>query len=322
MRPVPPRRPLPRLTDRQPLGKSGLQVGPVCLGIVRDPETVLAAFDAGINFFFLSVDMHWPLYEGTRRGLEALLARGGGVRDEIVVGVVSYLEQPMFQAFQVHEVINAVAGLERVDLIIAGGVSNPASLHSRLEPMTAARNLNFRGARAIGASFHDRRLAVEAATLDLLDILYVRYNTAHPGARTDLFPFLPPVRTGRIFNFKSTMFKVTAEMLRSLELSPPRCWLPDVPDYYRFALSRPELDGILASPKTPEEVEALAAALSKGSLLSEEEEHMIWLSSLAGVRGLFPRGLFRGRPSRQPDPLLAFDHGGDTAPLPRSHRLQ
>jgi hypothetical protein len=29
---------------------------------------VLAAFDAGINFF-LSVYMHWPLYEGTRSGL-------------------------------------------------------------------------------------------------------------------------------------------------------------------------------------------------------------------------------------------------------------
>ncbi|HEY2290140.1 MAG TPA: hypothetical protein VGM86_05495, partial [Thermoanaerobaculia bacterium] len=249
----PSRRPLPRLTDRQPLGKSGLRVGPVCLGTVPGPGTVLAAFDAGINFFFVSADLHWPLYEGTRRGLEALLARGGGVRDEIVVGVVSYLEQPLFQALQVHEVINAVAGLERVDLIIAGGVSNPSSFDSRLEPMTYARNLKFRGARAIGASFHDRRQAVKAAKLDQLDILYVRYNTAHPGARTDLFPFLLPVRTGRIFNFKSTMFKVTAEMLRRLELSPTYCWLPDIPDYYRFALSRPELDGILASPKTPEE---------------------------------------------------------------------
>lgn len=292
MSPVPQRRPLSRLTDRQPLGRSGLTVSPVCLGMVPRPETVLAAFDAGINFFFLSVDMHWPLYEGMRRGLEALLARGGGVRDEIVVGVVSYLEQPMFQAFQVHEVIDVVPGLERVDLIVAGGVSNPASLYSRLEPMTFARSSNFRGLRAIGASFHDRRLAAMAATYELLDILYVRYNTAHPGARTDLFPFLPPVRTSRIFNFKSTMFKVTAEMLRSLRVSPPNGWLPDVPDYYRFALTRPELDGILASPKTPEEVEGLAVALSKGSLLPEEEENMVWLSTLAAARGLF-----RGRPA-------------------------
>jgi hypothetical protein len=110
MSPVPARRPLPCLTDRLPLGRSGLQVSPVCLGMVPRPETVPAAFDAGINFFFLSADLHWPRYEGMRRGLETLLARGGGVRDEIVVGVVSYLEQPLFQTFQVQEVIDAVAG--------------------------------------------------------------------------------------------------------------------------------------------------------------------------------------------------------------------
>lgn len=285
MGPFPPRRSLPLLTARQPLGRSGLRVGPICLGAVPRPETVLAAFDAGINFFFLSSDLHWPIYEGTRRGLEALLTRGGGVRDEIVVGVVSYLEEPLFQALQLHEVLAAVAGLQRVDLIIAGAVSSPASFYSRLGPLARARAFGHSGARAIGASFHDRPLALTAATFELLDILYVRYNTAHPGARSDLFPFLRPGRAARVFNFKSTMFQVTSERLCSLGLSPAHCWLPAVPDYYRFALSRPELDGILASPSTPEEVDALAVALSKGALLPEEEEHMIWLSSLATARG-------------------------------------
>lgn len=285
MRPLLLRRPLPLLADRQPLGRSGLRVSPVCLGATPRAETVLAAFDAGINFFFLTADLHWPIYEGTRRGLEALFARGGGVRDEIVVGVVSYLEEPLFQALQLHEVLGAVAGLERVDLVIAGAVSSPASFYSRLGPIARARAAGHYGARAIGASFHDRPMALTAATFELLDILYVRYNTAHPGARSDLLPFLRPGRAARVFNFKSTMFQVTPETLRSLGLSPAQCWLPAVPDYYRFALSRPELDGILASPSTPEEVDALAAALSKGALRPEEEEHMIWLSSLAAARG-------------------------------------
>jgi hypothetical protein len=284
MRPVPPRRLLPRLTDRQPLGRSGLRVSPICLGAVPRADTVLAAFDAGINFFFLSADLHWPIYEGTRRGLEALLARGGGVREEIVVGVVSYLEEPLFQALQLHEVLGSVAGLDRIDLVIAGAVSSPASFYSRLGPLSRARAAGHLGARASGASFHDRPLALTAATFELLDILYVRYNTAHPGARSDLLPFLRPGRTARIFNFKSTMFQVTSERLSGLGLSPKSCWLPAVPDYYRFALSRPELDGILASPSTPEEVGALADALSRGALLPEEEEHMIWLSSLAARR--------------------------------------
>jgi hypothetical protein len=86
------------------------------------------------------------------------------------------------------------------------------------------------GARAIGASFHDRPLALTAATFELLDILYVRYNTAHPGARSDLLPFLRPGRAARVFNFKSTMFQVTPERLRGLGLSPAQCWPPAVPD--------------------------------------------------------------------------------------------
>src|SRR5215469_14434904 len=65
----PSRQMLPRLTDRLVLGDEGLSVSPFCLGMVRSPDAVSAAFDAGINFFFLSADMHWPLYEPLRLGL-------------------------------------------------------------------------------------------------------------------------------------------------------------------------------------------------------------------------------------------------------------
>ena len=62
---------LPRFSDRLALGKRGLAVSPFCLGLVEDPATISAAFDAGINFFFLTADMHWPLYEASRRGLRS-----------------------------------------------------------------------------------------------------------------------------------------------------------------------------------------------------------------------------------------------------------
>src|SRR5262249_26053031 len=82
-----PRAALPRLTDRLRLGGTQLEVSPFCLGRVDQPDTIAAAFDAGINFFFVSADMHWPLYEASRVGLGALLARGGAVRDRIVVAL-------------------------------------------------------------------------------------------------------------------------------------------------------------------------------------------------------------------------------------------
>ncbi len=78
------RRRLPRLSERLRLGRGGLEVSPFALGAVGSPACVGAAFEAGVNFFFVTADMHWPLYGPLRRGLRQLLARRG-VRDRIVV---------------------------------------------------------------------------------------------------------------------------------------------------------------------------------------------------------------------------------------------
>jgi hypothetical protein len=273
------RQTLPKAADRIALGKSGLRVSPLCLGMTVSPETVLAAYESGVNFFFVTGDLHWPLYDGIRKGLARLLEGNPSRRDEIVVGVVSYLDNPLFSALQFHEVIAEVPGLERVDLLIAGAVSSEQSFYPRVDAMAHARAAGRLGARAIGASFHQRSLALVSEQYDLLDIHFIRYNSAHPGARRDLFPYFRPNRASPVFNFKSTMSQVTREMFDALNL-PQNYWIPSVCDYYRFVLTRPEMDGILCSPMTPGEVRELAQALEKGPLSREEEEYMIWLSSL------------------------------------------
>src|SRR5215831_13655318 len=97
---------LPKPSDRLPLGRTGLKVSPLCLGIAGTPEIVPEAFDLGINFFFVTGDLHWPLYDGVRKGLEMLFDRGPSIRDEVVVGVVSYLDGPIFEGLQFNEVID------------------------------------------------------------------------------------------------------------------------------------------------------------------------------------------------------------------------
>src|SRR5205814_3913431 len=136
------RRELPKLTDRLPLGDTGLAVSPVCCGIVTDPAVVSAAFEAGINFFFLTADMHWPLYEGTRAGLRQLLRDKPGVRDDIVVGVVSYVMQPEFGWLPFSEVVQMLPGLERVDVSIAGG-SYGHEIGNRLDTYAPPRARKF-----------------------------------------------------------------------------------------------------------------------------------------------------------------------------------
>jgi hypothetical protein len=271
------RRALPKPQDRLPLGTSGLAVSPFALGITTS-ETVLAAYEVGINFFFVTADFHWPLYEGLRQGLAQLFDRGSSIRDEVVVGVVSYLEPPWFNALAFHEVIDAVRGLKRVDLLIAGGVSHDASLEGRSAILGAARARGHCGARAIGASFHNRASALRSINDNLLDINFIRYNSAHPGAATEIFPNVRSDRTGLIFNFKSLMSRVRPHQFALLNLGG-RDWQPAPSDYYRYVLSAPVFNGVLCSPQSPQEVLELAAAMQRGPLSPLHQEYMRRISS-------------------------------------------
>ncbi|MHB8873942.1 MAG: T3SS effector HopA1 family protein [Myxococcaceae bacterium] len=272
------KRQLPALSARLPLGAGGLKVSPFCLGMVDSPDAVPAAFDAGINFFFLSADMHWPLYEATRRGLAMLLSRGKAVRDQLVVCATAYVTQPEFCELPFREVLEAVPGLGRLDVVSAGG-SYWHDFWPRLEVYQEHRRSGLCGARAIGTSFHDRSAALTAIAHDLVDIAFIRYNAGHAGAQRDLFPHLPPSRRTRIFNFKSTSAWVTPS--RAAELGvPSRYWVPRHTDHYRFALTRPEVDGVLLSLDSAQQVRELADALAEGPLDPAQETYLMELAAL------------------------------------------
>lgn len=267
---------LPRLTDRLSLGKSGLSVSPACLGMTSNPDTVLAAYDAGVNFFFVTADMHWPYYEGLRQGLAKLLERGGGIRDRIVVAAVAYPTQPEFCSAPFAEVLEVLPKLGRLDVLIAGGAYG-RDLVDRLKVYQDHRARGHVGARAIGVSFHDRGAAGLTLGHGLCDVGFIRYNPAHPGGRADLFPALARRPEGvRVFNFKNTTGVLTRRQFESLGLEEDT-WCPRPQDGYRFALSRPELDGVLCALQSAEEVQALADSLEEGPLEQDEQDSMISL---------------------------------------------
>ena len=258
---------LPRLSDRIAIGT--LSASPFCIGIVDDPDAIGVAYDAGINFFFLSADMHWPRYEATRIGIERLLARVP--RDQIVIAAAAYVTQREFCSEPFREVLAAVPDLRTLDVLVAGGAYG-SEFATRWEVYLEHRRQGFVGAQAIGASFHDRAAAATAIAGGTLDVAFVRYNPAHPGAQRDLFPHLPLDRRTRVLGFTSTGAHKPAPAV------PDDVWIPDVTDHYRFALSRPELDGLLCSPTLPAHVAELAAAIAEGPLSIEEQEHMIELA--------------------------------------------
>ena len=283
-------RDLPRLTDRLPLGSSGLEVSPICVGVVDDPDTIPAAFEAGINFFFVTADMHWPVYEATRRGLARLVESNRTARDAIVVGVVAYVTQPVFMWAPYQEVLEDVPVLQHIDLTVAGGCyRHDYALRERV--LASHREVEHVGARAIGASFHDRGLAREIVERDNIDIAFVRYNPAHPGARTDLFPHVKPRGDGRrclLYNFTNTYGHLADHEYAPLGV-PDDLWRPHPTDYYRFALSEPALDGILCAPATPGQVRDLADALAKGPLDDEDRQYLLSLGELLRGRARVAR---------------------------------
>jgi len=252
--------------------------------MVRSEDTHSAAFDAGINFFFLSADLHWPYYDLARRGLERLLARGPDIREQVVVALVSYVTQPEFCAGALEEGLDAVSGLKFIDLAIIGGAYSEEFL-TRLHVYRGIRDYGNLGSKATGTTFHDRVAALLAINHTLVDIAFIRYNPIHTGANLDLFPYLKRPTSTLLYNFKSTVGSLATERYAALGLNDDY-WQPKVTDYYRFALTRPEIDGLLCSPSTPQEVEALASALEEGPLNEEEEKYLIDLATLDQGRGV------------------------------------
>jgi predicted aldo/keto reductase-like oxidoreductase len=256
-------------------------VSPFCVGVTKDPACIGAAYEAGINFFFVTADMHWPLYEATRQGLATLLR--DVPRENVVVAAASYVTQPEFCREPFLELIDAIPGLKTIDLVIAGG-AYAQDLLVRLEQYRRQRETGFVGAKAVGASFHDRRAAVLAINHALVDIAFLRYNPRHTGAAEEVFPHITNRET-LVFNFKSSWGWLEPERYNDLGISA-EYWRPKVTDYYRFALTRPEIHGVLCAPSSPAHIAEIAAALEEGGLDLESEEYLLHLADLIDGRAI------------------------------------
>jgi aryl-alcohol dehydrogenase-like predicted oxidoreductase len=122
--------------------------------------------------------------------------------------------------------------------------------------------------RAVGVSIHDRPRAGRLAESSILDLLMIRYNAAHPGAESDIFPHLERRRPAVV--------AYTATAWRKL-LRAPKGWggpVPSAGDCYRFCLSNPNVDIVLTGPRTVTELRDNLAAIEKGPLSPTEMEFM------------------------------------------------
>jgi aryl-alcohol dehydrogenase-like predicted oxidoreductase len=121
--------------------------------------------------------------------------------------------------------------------------------------------------RVLGVTSHQRPLAAEMARGGLLDLLMIRYNAAHRGAETDVFPTTDALGLPVV---AYTALRWGA-LLRPTPADPPGFVVPPAPAWYRFSLQSPSVTVALMSPESREELEEDLTVLDAPGPLSAEE---------------------------------------------------
>lgn len=124
--------------------------------------------------------------------------------------------------------------------------------------------------RFIGLSSHSRKFLGELGRDGEFDVLHLRYNAAHRGAETDIFPFLSGEKRPGTVAFTATRW---GKLLNPKKM-PPGEKLPTAADCYRFVLSHPAVDVCMSGPKTVEQMRENLAVLDAGPMSDDELARM------------------------------------------------
>ena len=248
---------------RRPLGRTGIEVGPLGLGssFGIGGADVEWAFDQGVNY------LYWGSIRTKPFG-DALRHLAATRRDELVLVVQSYMRFGLGLKLSFERALRRLKA-EYADVLLLGMWDKPVPRRI----LDAARHLVEQGkARHIAVSVHRRTVAGRhlAGELEGADILHVRYNAAHRGAETDVFPHAAPAPADRhgIVAFTATRWGTLLQPLP--DAGPP----PTAGDCYRFALTRPEVDVCLAGPRVRRDIRSALDAIAKGPMDEEELARM------------------------------------------------
>jgi aryl-alcohol dehydrogenase-like predicted oxidoreductase len=257
---------IPAFSDFQysTLGRTGRRVLRLGFSASYRPGTaaIRHAFDEGVNVFF-----GYGFDRQLTSGLTPLL-RAHREKIILVTGAYNYIFG--------HSSIRGTCErrlrqfrTDYIDVFMFLGIMKEKQFPARvLEEMCRLREEG--KARWLGVSTHDRKLAGRLAESGVLDVLMIRYNAAHRGAETDIFPHLQRHDPGLV---SYTATRWTALLRR------PRGWprdeqVPTAGQAYRFALSNPHVDVCLTAPRSAKELQENLAALRQGPLTEPEMSHL------------------------------------------------
>ena len=236
-------------------------------------EAVERAFEQGVNY----------LYWGSMRrdSFGAALRRLAPRRDQFVLVIQSYTRAAALMGWSLERALAALR-FDYTDVLLLGMWNRPVA--PRI--LEAAQRLKARGlTRYLAVSTHTRALVPKIAAGSDFDIVHFRYNAAHPGAETDIFPHLPDSGRPGLVAFTATSWgqllgKGTLQGIAGSHALPQGERVPTATDCYRYVMTRPEVDVCMTGPKDAAQMEQALQALRLGPMTEDE---LAWMRRVGGV---------------------------------------
>jgi predicted aldo/keto reductase-like oxidoreductase len=246
---------------------------PVCrLGIASRGDAAIGendirrAIDRGVNF------LNWP---GGEDAMSRVIAGLGCQREQVVVCVQFEARTARDAVTELRSMLTTL-GTGYVDVLTFYYVEEMAEWAEitgpggALEYCAAAKRDGV--IRRIGLTTHQRSLAATVAASGLLDVLMIRYNAAHRGAETEVFP-VADAHGVPIIAYTALRW---GALLGPTPDDPPGFGVPPAPTWYRFALQSPSVAVVLAAPANRAELdEDLIILDAIGPLSADEYQRLI-----------------------------------------------
>jgi aryl-alcohol dehydrogenase-like predicted oxidoreductase len=245
------------------LGRSGLEVGRLGLsagyGRTLSTSMIERSFEQGLNYLYWG-SIRWGNFGAALRNLKPQ-------RDRAVLVLQSYSRIAALMHGSVERALRRI-GYDYSDVLLLGMWNH--AVPTRI--LDAARRVRDRGlVRHIAISSHNRPFIPKLAANPDIGILHVRYNAAHTGAETEVFPQLSTdgARPGVVV-FTATSW---AQLL-SRKRVPAGERVPTAADCYRFVLTNSAVDVCITGPKDDRQAAAAFEALRLGPMSDDE---MAWM---------------------------------------------
>ncbi len=240
----------------------------VCrLGLATRGDSRLAVDDVhhalahGVNF------LNWP---GIDDVLSRTIAELGSRRQDVVV-CAQFSARTAAEAGQELRAMLKMLGTDYVDVLTFYYVEEPEEWDALSGPQGAlayCRAARRDGqVRLLGLTTHQRQLAALVARSGRLDLLMIRYNAAHRGAESEIFPVTDALGMPII---AYTALRWGA-LLRPTPDDPPGFVVPRAPSWYRFVLQSPSVTVALMAPHDRTELDLDLSVLEHGVPLSAGE---------------------------------------------------